>query len=131
MNEKQLLKAWLESYVSTNEAETPTTSESTIERYLVQAVKAFNRGRPEDDKARIYKNVPTQTAGIPDRTLYFRGEALFIEVKRPFGGVVSKIQLLVQQDLKGAGFHTIIVKSSKDVSRVIQLLKTWAEAPKN
>jgi len=58
-----------------------------------------------------YKFVSPNTRGVPDRIFLFDGRAMFMEVKRAVGGVVSHQQETQIQFLNQAGCPAYVVSS--------------------
>jgi hypothetical protein len=55
--------------------------------------------------------------GYPDLMVFRKDEIMFLEIKRPHGGVVSKLQQYNIDKLKDCGF---IAKVITDVSQIYQ-----------
>lgn len=60
------------------------------------------------------------TQGIPDITCIINGRYYGFEVKRPFIGVLSKIQEETLKKLKDAGAIAEVVSSTKEVAKLLE-----------
>jgi len=57
----------------------------------------------------VIKLIKTNKNGIPDLMALKNGKTIFIEVKRPLLGKLSKVQEYRIQELKEYGFETLIL----------------------
>lgn len=57
----------------------------------------------------VVKLIKTSKNGIPDLMVLKDGQALFVEVKRPIIGKLSKVQEYRIKELKEYGFETLIL----------------------
>ena len=88
--------------------------ESAVERYLVKEVE--QRG------GRVIKLVTR--AGIPDRQILWPGgKALFVELKKPSGGVVSARQVSELNTLEALGFTALFATNKQEIDELIQQLE--------
>jgi Holliday junction resolvase len=62
-----------------------------------------------DEGYLVIKLIKTNKNGIPDLMLLKDGKVLFIEVKRPLLGKLSKVQEYRIKELKEYGFETLIL----------------------
>lgn len=61
--------------------------------------------------------------GWPDRLVILPGGVVaFIEVKRPKGGVVSRLQKEKLKELTALGHIALVVKTNWEVDRVLEML---------
>lgn len=90
-----------------------TKLEKDIERALVRKVK--ERG------GQCLKWVCPGQAGVPDRIVLLPGgRIIFVEIKRPTGGILSKLQIYWAKKLKGLGFAWWSVWDDKDLEILMQ-----------
>ena len=88
--------------------------ESTIERRLVQGVKA--RG------GLCWKFVSPGTTGVPDRVVITRrGEVWFVELKAE-DGRLSDRQALALRQLKERGAYAVVLIGREDVDRFLEVI---------
>jgi len=88
------------------------TRERSIELYLVHAVT--------DRQGLAIKLDPVNQRGAPDRLVLLPGgRVVFVEVKRPHGGRVSKHQRAWQRKLKRLGFETAIVQNKDEIDDLL------------
>ena len=88
------------------------TRERSIELYLVHAVTAR--------QGLAIKLDPVNKRGAPDRLVLLPGgRVVFIEVKRPHGGRVSKHQRAWQRKLERLGFETAIVRNKDEIDDLL------------
>lgn len=96
--------------------------ESEIERYLRRQVEA--RG------GRCVKFNPENNRGWPDRIVLLPGGVLvWVELKRPKGGVIAPAQYVAHEDLRRLGQHVCVVRTQEEVDRLIEEI-TVAERSK-
>lgn len=62
-----------------------------------------------DDGYLVIKLIKTSLNGIPDLMVLKDGKVLFVEVKRPVLGKLSKVQEYRIRELKEYGFETLIL----------------------
>ena len=79
--------------------------EVSIEKYLCDATKV--RG------GRAVKLHPSGAKGIPDRLVILPGALIFVETKRPKGGVLDTLQIWWQKFLTRLG-HPVHVLRTKE-----------------
>jgi hypothetical protein len=91
-----------------------TTKESNIERLLVKEVKALG--------GKAVKMIPTYEAGIPDRLVLFKGNAIFVELKRE-GLKPKTLQLRYMEELNRMGFHTEVIDSVEKIKEFLNYLQ--------
>nr|DAN59966.1 MAG TPA: Nuclease [Caudoviricetes sp.] len=63
---------------------------------------------------------PFQKVGVPDIVACIKGKFVAIEVKRPNGGVVSKLQQVQMEQIKACGG---VVGVARSLDEFIQILK--------
>lgn len=86
--------------------------EKAVEDYLVQRIEALGG---VCDKL-------MGSRGLFDRVAVVHGEVMFIEVKRPKGGRLSRHQLARHDSYRAAGACVMIVKTLADVDQLIDRL---------
>lgn len=91
-------------------------SEKQIERYLVSQVKT--------EGGMCWKLTVFGVRGVPDRVCLFKGgKIVFVETKRPKGGVVSEWQKRITRKLIDFGFTVFIIKNKEEVDNMMQLIR--------
>lgn len=58
---------------------------------------------------------PKGYKGIPDRLVVLPGRIMFVELKRPRGGVVARLQTWWRDRFRGLGHEAYIVKNQREV----------------
>ena len=90
--------------------------ERDIERKLRRIVKAHG--------GQCLKWVSPGESGVPDRIVLLPGgRIIFIETKRPRGGVVSKLQKYWHRKLRGLGFEAGFIFNHDDLAEFEMTLK--------
>lgn len=90
------------------------TRESSIETYLRERVKAVG--------GYCIKLNPMGNVGIPDRLVLLPGGvAVFVECKKPKGGVVGRLQTWWRSELIGLGFPHRYVFTREDVDLLLEV----------
>lgn len=90
--------------------------EREVERYLVKLCR--EAGLP------IYKFIPEQDSGMPDRIICLdRERVCWVETKRPRGGRVSEIQKYQHKVLREAGQRVEIVWTKEQADELVRELK--------
>lgn len=93
-----------------------TTLEKDIERKLRLAIEA--RG------GLCLKWVCPGWSGVPDRIVLLpRGRIVFVELKKPKGGRISKLQWYWQQRLSGLGFAHRFIWDEKTLQNFISSIE--------
>ena len=93
--------------------------EKDVERALVGMVKRHD--------GLCLKWICPGWAGVPDRILLLPGgRIIFVELKRPRGGEIRKLQLWWRQKLKGMGFRHLFVINRNDIDMLEQFIKEWS-----
>ena len=65
-------------------------------------------------------------AGVPDRIILLPGgRVIFVELKRPKGGEVAKLQKWWAEKLSNLGFLHLWIKSHEDVKALEVILADW------
>lgn len=83
-------------------------SEKTIEKKLVDEVKKLD--------GLIYKFNSQANNGVPDRLIVFPNNLIiFVELKKPNGGITSKVQEYQLEKLKEKGCITFIISNITEV----------------
>ena len=86
--------------------------EASIEEYL--------RQRTEGLGGVCIKLSPTGLRGVPDRLIVLSGpRVLFVELKRPTGGVISKLQHWWRDRLSALGCEHHFVKTRAEVDALL------------
>lgn len=89
-----------------------STKEASIEEYL--------RGRVEDLQGVCIKLSPVGLRGVPDRLIVLQGpRVVFVELKRPKGGVISALQHWWRKRLLALGCEHHFVKTRAEVDALI------------
>ena len=97
----------------------PRTREAVVERRLVRMV--------EELSGATVKLV--QGEGLPDRLVLLPGgRAVFVELKKPKGGVVAPLQVLRHRELDRLGFSTVVCWTPDDCERLKEEWKTWMDS---
>jgi hypothetical protein len=92
------------------------TREVRIETYL--------RARVKDVGGLCIKLNPAGYVGIPDRLVVLPGgRVLFVEVKKPRGGVISKAQFAWRNRLVEMGFAHMFVFTREAVDEMVEGLR--------
>ena len=87
--------------------------ENEIERYLRRQVES--RG------GRCVKFNPENNRGWPDRIVLLPGGVLvWVELKRPRGGVIAPAQYVAHEDLRRLGQHVCVVRTQDEVDQLIE-----------
>lgn len=86
--------------------------ERSVEEELVRRVRAMG--------GLCYKAYITGVRGFPDRLVVLPGgRVVFVECKRPTGGVVSAHQTQLLDKLAGLGAEVAFIKNSYDIDRLL------------
>lgn len=94
--------------------------EKDIERYLTKKVEKLG--------GQSLKWVCPGNSGVPDRIIILPGGLLyFVELKRPKGGTVEKLQKLWGQHLAHKGQIVFIIKNKAEVDAFIDMLEDTSE----
>ena len=92
------------------------TREAHVEGYL--------RARVQDVGGLCVKLNPAGVVGIPDRLVLLPGGRLaFVEVKKPKGGVVGRLQFVWRDRLIEMGFTHRFVFTREDVEDMLEVLR--------
>ena len=87
--------------------------ENEIERYLRRQVEARS--------GRCVKFIPDFNRGWPDRIVLLPGGVLvWVETKRPIGGVIAPAQYVAHEDLRRLGQHVRVARTQDEVDRLIE-----------
>lgn len=93
-----------------------TDREKVIEASLVKAVTEIG--------GLCMKWVCPGWSGVPDRIVLLPGgRVCFVELKRPKGGRVSRLQEWWKKNLTGYGFRCVIVKDHEDIEDLVEELR--------
>lgn len=86
--------------------------EKEVEGYLVR--------RMEETGYKVYKFIPDQRVGMPDRIVVLpEGKCIWVETKTS-GGNLSEIQKLRHMELKDHGQRVEVVWDKKDVDALVR-----------
>jgi Holliday junction resolvase len=72
--------------------------------------------------AYVVKIIQANKAGVSDILACYEGKFFAIEVKRPSGGVVSKLQKYHLEKVRKAGGIGLVARSWEDVERVLDAI---------
>jgi G:T-mismatch repair DNA endonuclease (very short patch repair protein) len=68
----------------------------------------------------IYKFVPDQAPGMPDRMILLPGQrVVWVELKKPVGGRVAKLQQYRHKVLREAGHRVVVVWSKEQAEELV------------
>lgn len=81
--------------------------EASIEKFLVEAVK--------DRNGVAVKLNPAGLKGIPDRLVILPGRIIFVELKRPVGATIARLQKWWRRRLTSLGHEAVVVASQGEV----------------
>lgn len=81
--------------------------EASIEKYLCDETK--RRG------GRAVKLNPSGAKGIPDRLVILPGALVFVELKKPRGGVLDTLQVWWQRFLTRLGHRALVLRTKEQV----------------
>lgn len=85
-----------------------------------QSIEAYLRDRVRGAGGLCVKLNPASYVGIPDRLVVMPGgRVLFVEVKKPRGGVVGKAQIMWRQKILDLGVGHRFVFTRDDVDDII------------
>jgi hypothetical protein len=88
------------------------TKEASIEEYLRDRVKGL--------QGVCIKLSPTGLRGVPDRLIVLPGpRVIFVELKRPKGGVISALQHWWRAQLVGLGCEHYFIKTRAEVDALV------------
>lgn len=89
-------------------------SEKSIESYLCRQIIALG--------GLCWKMNVINVRGVPDRLcLLPGGRLIFVEVKRPKGGVLSQWQIKMLFKLKMLGFEAVTVWNKEEVDKLLEV----------
>jgi hypothetical protein len=97
---------------SVGQKKSVTNSERKIENRLVKLVPGL-----------VLKWVSPGNSGIPDRIVICGGKVWFVELKKPKGGVVSKLQLFRQRQFRKHGVEIVYLWTYEDVELFVNLIR--------
>jgi hypothetical protein len=87
--------------------------ELAIEKYLVSTVVSLGGG--------CYKFVVPGRRGYPDRLCKLPlGSAFLVELKRPKGGVLARLQKERHEELRAIGWRVYLAKDRGEVDAIIE-----------
>lgn len=87
--------------------------EDTIEKYLITTIEVLGGG--------CYKFVVPGRRGYPDRICKLPGgDAFLIEVKRPKGGVLARLQAEIHKELRAVGWRVYLCKDRGEIDATIE-----------
>ena len=88
--------------------------ENQVEQYLIKKVSALG--------GKAWKFTSPGKAGVPDRLVLFKGNAFFIELKRP-GGKPRALQKAVVKQIRQTGIKVYCISKKEQVDDLTNLLK--------
>ena len=87
-------------------------------------VEAYLRRRCEKAGLPVYKFVPDQDPGMPDREILLPGERVcWVETKKPKGGRVAELQKYRHRKLREAGHRVEIVWTKDQADELVRKLE--------
>ena len=87
-------------------------------------VEAYLKKRVEGLGGRCLKFPAVFEEGIPDRQVILPGgKIVFVELKRPKGGRLSKMQKYQHEKLRALGCKVYVPKNYKEVDKMLEELK--------
>jgi hypothetical protein len=87
--------------------------ESAIEKYLTDTVELLG--------GMCYKLAVPGRRGYPDQLVKLPGrEAFVVEVKRPKGGVVAKLQMERHKEMRAIGWRVYVAKTRGEVDAIVE-----------
>ena len=90
--------------------------EREVESYLVGKVEALG--------LQVYKFVPDQAPGMPDREILLPDrQVLWVETKKPKGGKVAELQKYRHRRLRDAGHEVVIVWTKEQADELAEDLR--------
>ena len=92
--------------------------ERVIERYLFEQIKQLG--------GMCIKMEPRYAAGVPDRLILFKGDAIFVEVKAP-GKKPTQKQMLFHKRLDEQDIPIYIIDTKEKVDELVKMLDSDTE----
>lgn len=90
--------------------------ESEVESKLRKSVESLG--------GKAYKFISDGNRGVPDRIICLPGgRVVFVETKRPKGGVLSKLQQYRIKELQKLGFDARVINTYEQVENFIKEVK--------
>jgi hypothetical protein len=87
--------------------------ENVVEQYLIDTVAVLG--------GMAYKFVVPGVRGYPDRIVKLPGvDAFLVELKKPKGGVVARLQKVRHEELRAVGWRVYLAKDRGEVDAVIE-----------
>ncbi len=84
-------------------------------------VEGLLRRKVEQIGGKAYKFISDGNRGVPDRIICLPGgRAVFVETKRPKGGVLSRIQKYRIAELRRLGFEVKVINTKEQVEDFIR-----------
>lgn len=68
----------------------------------------------------------TGNNGVPDRICLLNGNVIFVELKRPVGGVVRPDQVAMQASMRTRGATVLNINSKQQCDELIAMMKERA-----
>lgn len=97
-----------------------------LERDVEAALVRFAR----DAGGRCVKFIPDMLEGMPDRIVMLPGSVLvWVELKRPRGGVLSEIQKHRHKQLRALGQHVEVCWSKEEARRIVDAYRVLPHDP--
>ena len=86
--------------------------EDVVEQYLIDTVAVLG--------GMTYKFVVPGVRGYPDRIVKLPGvDAFLVELKKPKGGVVARLQKVRHEELRAVGWRVHLAKNNAEVDAVL------------
>jgi hypothetical protein len=87
-------------------------------------VEGYLCSRLEEIGLPVYKFVPDQAAGMPDRLVLLPDErCLWIETKKPKGGRVATLQKFRHHELRKAGHDVRVCWTKEEADEIVEWLR--------
>lgn len=88
--------------------------EKEVEAYLVRRISQLG--------GKAFKFVSPGNAGVPDRLICWKGQAFFVELKRP-GGKPRALQKATVAQIRKTGIKVYCISNKNQVSELASLLE--------
>lgn len=87
--------------------------EKSIEDYLRKQIEKIG--------GKAYKLISPGNSGVPDRIVCLpKGKVIFVETKRPKGGVLSALQIFRHRELRKIGQRVEVLNTKEKIDEFIE-----------